>query len=77
MPKGDCVVLMGDFNEELPKNVVNHTGTHTCSMNGSKNSDKLVGLMRTHDLFAVNTKFRKRRKSPVTYLQVSNDNKYV
>ena len=73
VPKGDCVIVMGDFNEELPKNVANHTGTHTCSLDGSRNSGKMVGLMRTHDLFAVNTKFRKRRKSPATYLQVQND----
>ena len=29
VPKGDCVVVLGDFNEELPRNVQGHTGSHT------------------------------------------------
>ena len=67
-PKGDCVVVIGDLNEELSRNVSNHTGRFTRSEKGSRNSNKIINLMRSHDLGAVNTRFKKS-KSPATYLQ--------
>ena len=69
-PKGDCIIVFGDFNEELPRGVKGRTGGHTLSELGSANADKIVGIMRANDLCAVNTLFNKPRKSATTYLHV-------
>ena len=67
IPKNDCAVLMGGFNEELSNKIKRHTGSHTMSSKGSKNVDKIIDLMGLYDL---NTKFHKCKKLPGTYLQV-------
>ena len=66
---GDCLVVMGDFNVQLPKNVQGCTGKYVCAQGESPEANEVIDFMKTHDLFAVNTKFRKRQ-SPATYLHV-------
>ena len=67
--KGDCIVVMGDFNVQLPAEKQGSTGKYVCAQGESEEANEVLNFMRSHDLFAVNTKFRKR-KSPATYLHV-------
>ena len=66
---GDCLVVMGDFNVQLPKNVQGCTGKYVCAQGESPEANEVIHFMKNHDLFAINTKFRKRQ-SPATYLHV-------
>ena len=68
--KNDCVVVMGDFNAQLPGGLQGATGAHVCATEESAPATKVLNLMRQHDLSATNTKFRKPRSSPATYLRV-------
>ena len=64
----DCIVLLGDFNEQLPGNIKNRTGKWVAG-EASKNANKIMDLMQLYDLFAVNTQFEpKRGESVHTYL---------
>ena len=61
VPKHDCTVLLGDFNEQLPANVPNRTGKWAFG-NKSENSEDLLEVMQMFDLFAANTKFQPKQK---------------
>ena len=67
--QGDCIIIMGDLNVQLPANKQGSTGKHVCAQEDSEEANAVLSFMRCHDLFAVNTKFRKRQ-SPATYLHV-------
>ena len=61
--KTDCIIMMGDFNCELQRNVENCTGKWC--MTRSKDSghgEQILELMRSFDLFAVDTLFKPARK---------------
>ena len=67
MPKNDCIVLLGDFNEQLSANVKDRTGKWAFGKK-SDNAEDLLEVMRMFDLFAVNTKFQPKSKvSTATY----------
>ena len=67
VPKNDCVVLLGDFNEQLPGNVEMLTGKWAFG-NKSANADEILNIMRLFNLFAVSTKFQpKKNSSSATY----------
>ena len=67
VPKNDCIVLLGDFNEQLPANVTNRTGKWAFGKK-SDNAEDLLEVMQMFDLFAVNTKFQPKHKvSNATY----------
>ena len=68
--KNDCVIVLGDFNVQLPGNVPKCTGGYVCAQGESKSATKVLNFMRRHDLHAINTKFRKKRQSHATYLHV-------
>ena len=60
----DCIILLGDFNCELQRNVQGCTGRWF--MNKRKDdghSDKVIELLRAHDLFAVDSLFCPKRKN--------------
>ena len=59
-----CIVLMGDFNCELQRNVQGCTG-QWCMTQRKDNGhgEDILVLMRKHDLFAVDTLFKPARKS--------------
>ena len=64
----DCVVILGDFNEQLEANVQESTGEWTGGT-PSKNSDKILEFMRMYDLRAANTFFEpKKNKNTHTYI---------
>ena len=64
----DCIIILGDFNEQLPANVENRTGKWVGG-EPSKNAKKILDLMHLYDLFAVNTIFEPKRGETVhTYL---------
>ena len=68
VPKNDCLVILGDCNEQLPANVSGITGNWVFGET-SRNADTLLDMMRMFELFAANTKFRsKKNASTVTYL---------
>ena len=69
VPAGDCICLMGDFNEQLEGNVPSRTGKWTAGEK-SANANKIMDLMRMHSLSAMNTMFRPPKgASSNTFLQ--------
>ena len=67
--QGDCIVVLGDLNVQLPGNKCSCTGNYVCAQGETPEADDILNFMKSHDLFAINTKFRKRQ-SPATYLHV-------
>ena len=45
VPKGDCVIIMGDLNEQLPATIKNCTGRYTTSADGSANAETAIRFM--------------------------------
>ena len=71
-PSNDCIVLLGDFNEQLQANVKGYTGKWG-SGEASKNAESVLDLMRMFNLCAANTFFKpKRNCSNATYLAPDN-----
>ena len=68
--QGDCIVVLGDFNVQLPGGVQGHTGPHVCAQGESESATEVINFMRQYDLSAMNTKFRKSKTSPATYMHV-------
>ena len=60
--KTDCVILMGDFNCELQRNVQGCTGQWFMNRRPDDgHSDKVMDLLRVNDLFAVDSMFKPKR----------------
>ena len=60
----DCIVLMGDFNCELQRNVKGCTGRWLMNQRPDDgHSNQVLDLLRSHDLFAVDSMFRPKRKT--------------
>ena len=59
----DCIILMGDFNCQLRRNVPGCTG-QWCMTTRPDNGhgEEMLDLMRRHDLFAADTLFKPKRK---------------
>ena len=64
------MIVLGDFNAQLPGGMQGLTGTHVCASEESTSATKVLNFMWQHDLCAINTKFRKPRTSPTTFLRV-------
>ena len=62
--KSDCIILAGDLNCQLQRNVQGCTGkwSMTTRANEQGHGDEVLDLMRDHDLFAVGTLFKPKRK---------------
>ena len=59
----DCIVLMGDFNCELQRNVQGCTGRWFMNKRPDDgHSDQVLNLLRLHNLFAVDSLFRPKRR---------------
>ena len=68
VPQHDCIIIMGDMNEQLQRCIPNLTGKW-CGGEPTKNSRKITSIMTMHDLCAINTYFKPRRKQTEhTYL---------
>ena len=77
----DCVILLGDFNCELQRNVQGCTGRWLMNKRPDDgHSTQVMDLIRSHDLFAVDSLFRPKRRKMfdgrnrvcnATYLQKS------
>ena len=60
----DCVIVMGDFNCELQRNVQGCTGRWFMNKRPDDgHSTQVMELLRSQDLFAVDSLFRPKRKS--------------
>ena len=58
----ECVIILGDLNAQLPRNVTGLTGRWTLSKQGDKGNAPLVmGFMRRNELVASNTYFQPPR----------------
>ena len=69
VPRGDCVCVLGDFNEQLEANVQGRTGRFVSGPK-SKNADKIMELMHLYDLVATNTFFQPAKGDSVdTFLR--------
>ena len=62
--KSECIVLCGDFNCQLQRNVQGCTGQWCMTQRPNQNGhgDEVLELMRQNDLFAVCTLFKPKRK---------------
>ena len=62
--KHDCIVVSGDLNCQLRRNVQGCTGRWAMTKRDEKtgHDKEVIKLMRSFDLFAVDTKFRPGRK---------------
>ena len=59
----DCVIVMGDLNCELERNVQGCTGRWLMNKRPDDgHSSKVMDLLRSHDLFAVDSLFKPPRK---------------
>ena len=65
VPKNDCVVVLGDFNEQYYQAMC---PTHSKWTYGfaSQNADKLLEVMRMFDLYTISTHFQPKRGSTNT-----------
>ena len=67
----DCIIVLGDINEQLPANIDNHTGNWAYG-DASQNADNIIDILRLYDLFAINTKFKPASTSSnATYIAVT------
>ena len=65
----DCVIVMGDFNCKLARNVPNLTGRWCVHKNSNKVGEDLLDIMRRHKLYAISTFFQpSRKKNNATYI---------
>ena len=64
IPKNDCVVVCGDFNCQLKRHVPGITGKWCMTQkHETKGHDQeLLDLMRANELFAVDTRFKPKRR---------------
>ena len=64
VPKNDCLVVCGDFNCQLKRNVPDLTDKWcmTQKHEAQGHDQELLDLMRTHELFAVDTRFKPKQK---------------
>ena len=63
LKSNDCVVVMGDLNCELPRNIQGYTGKWFMNKrHDDGHSSELLSLMRAQDLFAVDSLFRPKRR---------------
>ena len=61
--RSDCIILGGDFNCQLPRNVEGCTGQWSMTQKMQKgHGQDIIDLMREHNLFAVDTLFKPKRK---------------
>ena len=61
--RSDCIILGGDFNCHLPRNVKGCTGKWCMTQKMQKgHGQDMIDLMREHNLFAVDTLFKPKRK---------------
>ena len=61
--KSECVVLAGDFNCQLRRNVPGCTGQWSMTKRPEQGHEELIlDLMRENDLFAVDTLFKPKKK---------------
>ena len=71
IPARDCICLLGDFNEQLQKEIKGVTGKWTGGP-PSANSEKIVQFLRLNNLIAANTTFQPKQNSSVcTFLQTT------
>ena len=64
IPKNDCVVVCGDFNCQLRRNIPGCTGRWAMTKQNEKigHDQEVLDMMRAHELFAVDTKLSPRQE---------------
>ena len=73
VPAGDCVVLCGDFNCQLQRNVEGLTGKWAMTKRPDNgHGEKVLEMMRAYDLFAVDTLFKPRTRGRKGSRKVNN-----
>ena len=62
--KSDCIILCGDFNCQLQRHVKGCTGKWCMTVRPDNgHGEKVLELMRSFDLFAVDTMFKPAKKT--------------
>ena len=61
--KTDCIVVMGDLNCDLQRNAEHCTGQWFMQIKDNGYGEEILNVMRSHDLFTVNTLFKPARKT--------------
>ena len=64
VPKGECIILAGDLNCQLRRNVEGCTGKWSMTTRNEirGHDQEVLDIMRQYDLFAAGTKFKPRKK---------------
>ena len=63
VPKQDCIIMGGDLNCQLQRNVPGCTGRWSMTQKDDNgHGENILDLMRAHDLFAAGTMFKPARK---------------
>ena len=64
VPKNDCLIICGDFNCQLKRNVSGLTGrwSMTSKHEEQGHDQELLDLMREYELFAADVKFKPKAK---------------
>ena len=64
IPKNDCVVVCGDLNCQLKRNIPGCTGKWAMTTRHEKigHDQEVLDLMRAHDLFPVDTRFKPKAR---------------
>ena len=62
--KNDCVIVAGDFNCQLRRNVQGFTGPWSMTNKNEKvdHDNEVLDLMRRFDLFVIDIKFKSHRR---------------
>ena len=61
--KSECVIIAGDLNCQLQRNVQGCTGQWSMTKHANKgHGDRILDMMRSHDLCAIDTYFKPKRK---------------
>ena len=67
----DCVILLGDFNSRLKRDIENHTGHWSIHNKNDAGGDRLLQIMQMFSMKCISTCFQPpRRHSNATYINV-------
>ena len=69
--KSDCVIILGDFNSRLARNTTKHVGRWCIHRRMDSGGERLLDIMKTTSLKAINTYFQpSRRHNNATYINI-------
>ena len=72
--QGDCIILMGDFNSRLARDIDNHVGRWSIHKYSDSGGERLLSIMNTISLRCMSTYFQpSRNHNNATFMNVQSD----